>query len=122
MSKPTTIDAYIDAAPEEAKNMLRELREILRKVAPDATEAIKWGAPVFEEKRILFSFTAHKSHINFMPTRSTLDVFKDDLTEYTTGMDTIQFPYGKPLPKELIKKIAEYRRKDVLENGALWMG
>ncbi len=28
----------------------------------------------------------------------------------------------QPLPKELIRKIATYRYKDVTENGALWMG
>jgi uncharacterized protein YdhG (YjbR/CyaY superfamily) len=56
-----------------------------------------------------------------MPTRSSLEPFKDELAAYTTGKDTIQFPYDKPLPKALIKKIATYRVKDVRENGARWM-
>jgi uncharacterized protein YdhG (YjbR/CyaY superfamily) len=88
---------------------------------PNATETLKWGSPVFEEKRILFAYTAFKSHLNFMPTRSTLDFFKEELATYTTGKDTIQFPYYKPLPKALIRKIATYRAKDVKENDARWM-
>ena len=122
MMKPKTVDEYIDAAPQEAQPHLRELRTILRKVAPDATEGLKWGSPVFEEKRILFAYTAHKNHLNFMPTRSSLEPFTKELGEYITGKDTIQFPYDKPLPKALICKIAEFRARDVRENNALWMG
>jgi uncharacterized protein YdhG (YjbR/CyaY superfamily) len=120
-TKPTTVTEYINAAPKEAQTKLREIRSILKKVAPKATEAIKWGSPVFEEKRILFAFKAFKSHINFMPTASSLKPFKKELTNYTTGKDTIQFPYDKPLPKTLIRKIATFRTKDVKENNAKWM-
>jgi uncharacterized protein YdhG (YjbR/CyaY superfamily) len=119
--KPTTVDEYIQAAPKEAQDKLRELRDILKKVAPNATEAVKWGSPVLEEKRILFAYTAFKSHLNFMPTQSSLEPFKTELAEYKTGKDTIQFPYDKPLPKMLIRKIAAYRAKDVRENDARWM-
>lgn len=119
--KPTTVDEYISGFPKEAQEKLKELRAILRSVAPKATEDIKWGSPVFEEKRILFAFTAHKSHINFMPTRSSLEPFLDELKDYKTGKDTIQLPYDKPIPKALIKKIATYRAKDVRDNDALWM-
>jgi uncharacterized protein YdhG (YjbR/CyaY superfamily) len=98
-AKPKTITEYIESAPKEAQARLRELRAILKKVAPDATEAIKWGSPVFEDKRILFAFSAFKSHLNFMPTRSTISHFEKELENYTTGKDTIQFPYNKPLPK-----------------------
>ena len=119
--KPTSVEEYISVAPKEAQEKLYELRSILKKVVPNATETLKWGSPVFEEKRILFSYTAFKSHLNFMPTRSTLDLFKEELATYTTGKDTIQFPYYKPLPKALIRKIAAYRAKDVKENDARWM-
>jgi uncharacterized protein YdhG (YjbR/CyaY superfamily) len=120
-SKASTIEEYIKTAPKEAQAKLREIRAILKEVAPNATEAIKWGSPVFEEKRILFAFTAHKSHLNFMPTHSSMVPFQKELEKYTTGKDTIQFPYDKPLPKALIKKIAKYRWRDVMENDARWM-
>lgn len=119
--KPTTIAEYINAAPEQGQPLLRRIYAILKDVAPNATEAIKWGSPVFEEKRILFSFIAYKAHLNFMPTQSSLLPFAEELKEYKTGKDTIQFPYNKPLPEDLIRRIAEYRAKDVRENGALWM-
>ncbi len=121
MKKPATIDEYIYFAPREAREKLIEIRTILKKVAPKAKEVLKWGTPVFEEKRILFSYYAVKTHINFMPTHSSLEPFKKQLEPFKTGKDTIQFPYDKPLPVELIVKIAAFRAKDVRENNALWM-
>ncbi|HEY3370591.1 MAG TPA: DUF1801 domain-containing protein [Prolixibacteraceae bacterium] len=119
--KPTTVDEYIASAPKEAQEKLIELRSILKEVVPHANETIKWGNPVFEEKRILFAYPAYKTHLNFMPTQSSMIPFENELTEYVTGKDTIQFPYNKPLDKSLIQKIAAYRVKDVRENDARWM-
>lgn len=119
--KPTTVDEYIDVAPKEAQEKLRELRAILKEVVPVAVEKLKWGSPVFEEKRILFAYTAFKSHLNFFPTGPALEPFREELAKYKTGKESIQLPYDKPLPVELIRKIAEYRAKDVRENDARWM-
>ena len=119
--KYATVEEYINAAPKEAQEKLREIRELLKEVAPNAVESLKWGSPVFEEKRILFAYAAYKTHLNFMPTHSALSPFMEELTGYITGKDTIQFPYEKPLPKDLIVRIASYRAREVRENDALWM-
>lgn len=119
--KPTNIEEYINEAPPFAREKLRELRSLLKEAAPNATEMLKWGNPVFFEKRILFSFSAFKTHINFMPTGPSLKPFEKELSDYITGKDTIQIPYNKPLPGPLIRKIAEYRIKDVRDNDAKWM-
>jgi uncharacterized protein YdhG (YjbR/CyaY superfamily) len=121
MPKPTTVDEYIKVAPEEAQEKLREIRAILKKVAPKATEKLKWGSPVFEEGRILFSYSAHKTHLNFSPTGPAMEPFEAELAKFKTGKDTIQFLYDKPLPKGLIRKIAAFRAKQVRENDARWM-
>lgn len=120
-NKPTTVSQYIAAAPKEARAKLRELRSVLKKAAPKATEAMKWGNPIFEDGRILFAYAAYKGHINFMPTPAALKPFEKDLKEYKTGKGSFQLPYDKPIPKTLIRKIAVYRVKDVRDNDARWM-
>jgi uncharacterized protein YdhG (YjbR/CyaY superfamily) len=120
-TKPATVTEYIKAAPRAAQKRLREIRGILKKVAPHATETLKWGSPALEQKRILFAYTAFKSHLNFMPTHPAMKPFQNELAPYTTGKDTIQFPYSKPLPKALIRKIAAFRVKQVREKDARWM-
>ena len=120
-TKPTTVTQYIAAAPKEAQGKLREIRAILKKVVPKASETLKWGQPVFEEKRILFAYSAHKSHLSFTPTHPAMEPFKQELAAYKTGKDSIQFPYDKPLPKALIRKIAAYRVRQAREKDARWM-
>jgi uncharacterized protein YdhG (YjbR/CyaY superfamily) len=120
-AKPATVEEYLLAAPAQAQSHLREIRAILRDVAPEAKETLKWGQPVFEENRILFAYAAFKAHLNFMPTPSSLAPFADELAAYKTGKGTIQFPYDRPLPAELIRRIASYRARDVRENDARWM-
>lgn len=115
------IAEYIDSAPPQAQEYLRKLYALLKQVAPDATEAIKWGNPVFEAHRILFAFSAHKAHINFAPTPAALKPFRDELAKHKTGKGTLQIPYDKPFPAALVRKIARYRVKDVRENDAKWM-
>lgn len=119
--KPATVTEYIAAAPREAQQKLREIRAILGQVAPNATEALKWGSPVFEERRILFAFAAFKSHLNFVPTPSAMKPFRKELAKYTTGKGSIQFPYDRPLPKTLIRKIAAFRVEELNERDAKWM-
>jgi uncharacterized protein YdhG (YjbR/CyaY superfamily) len=123
MSRPRarTVTQYIADAPKPAQRHLRALRALLRKVAPKATEAIKWGHPVLEAERILFAFSAHKSHLNFMPTGSSLAPFEDELAAFKTGKDTVQLPYDRPLPAALIRRIAAHRVAQV-RKGAKWMG
>jgi len=119
--KPTTIAEYIASAPKPAQKKLREMYSLLKKAAPGSTEVIKWGMPMFEEKRILFAFAAFKAHLNLMPTPSAIKPFKKELAKYTTGKGSIQFPYDKPLPKALIRRIAVHRVKELREKDARWM-
>ena len=57
--RPTTIAEYIRAARGEGQPHLRRLYAILKSVAPQAEQVIKWGTPFFVEPRFLFAFSAH---------------------------------------------------------------
>ncbi|HEY5546840.1 MAG TPA: DUF1801 domain-containing protein [Gemmatimonadaceae bacterium] len=113
--RPTTIAEYIRAAPREGQPHLRRLYAILKSVAPEAEEAIKWGTPFFVEPRFLFAFSAHKAHLDFAPTETALKVFRKELEEHKTTKNYLQIPYSNPLPDDLICKIAEYRVRVVRE-------
>ena len=58
--RASTIPEYIQAAPREDQPHLQRLYAILKSVAPEAQEAIKWGNPFFIEPQFLFAFSAHK--------------------------------------------------------------
>jgi len=120
--RPTTIAEYIQAAPRESQPHLRRLYAILKSVAPQAEEAIKWGTPFFVEPRFLFAFSAHKAHCNFAPSPAALEAFRKELADHETTKNFLQIPYDRPVPEDLIRKIAEYRLRNVREreDDAFW--
>lgn len=119
---PTTIAAYIQAAPPEGRPHLRRLYAILKEVAPEAEEAIKWGTPFFVEPRFLFAFSAHKAHLNFAATEAGLAAFSKELEKHKTTKGMLQLPYAEDLPEDLIRSIAAYRVRVVREreDDAFW--
>ena len=114
------VDEYILQAPEIARNHLKQMRSILQSVAPEATELLKWGKPVFESGTILFAYSAHRSHLSFIPTGPSLSPFLGELSGYIVRKDSVQFPYSRPLPQDLIRRIAQFRKDEVLIRNAKW--
>jgi uncharacterized protein YdhG (YjbR/CyaY superfamily) len=114
-----SVDDYINSFPEDTKTLLETLRQIIKEVAPEATEAIKYGMPTFVLHGNLVYFAAWKKHIGFYPITAEMEASLDELAEYkTSGKGTIQFPIGKPLPLPLIRKIIAFRVAEHLANEA----
>lgn len=118
--KPENIEAYIEAAPEEAQEKLRQLHACIRAAAPGAEEGLKWNMPAYSYKRILVTFAVFKNHIGFYPTPSAVEAFAKSLTKYKTAKGSIQFPLNKPLPLLLITKITKFRVQESLMADAKW--
>ncbi len=113
--RPKTIAEYIRAAPRAGQPHLRRLYQILKGVAPEAEEAIKWGTPFFVEPRFLFAFSAHKAHLSFAPTAAALAAFQEELKQHETTKGTLKVPYNEPLPENLIRRLAEFCLHEVRE-------
>ena len=114
--RPATIAEYIQAAPAVGQAHLRRLYALLKAVAPEAQEAMKWGTPFFIEPRFLFAFSAHKAHLNFTPSSKGLEPFRQELQgRKTTSKGMLQIRYDEPLPEDLIRRIAEFRVRQMSE-------
>ncbi|ATP59156.1 hypothetical protein CPT03_05885 [Pedobacter ginsengisoli] len=107
--KPTTIDDYISAFPDEVQHVLQEFRKIVNDVAPDAEEKISYGIPTLFLNGNLVHFGGYKNHIGFYPGPGGITEFKDQLSGYELSKGTIKFPLNKPLPVEIISRITAYR-------------
>jgi uncharacterized protein YdhG (YjbR/CyaY superfamily) len=118
--RPITIAQYIAAAAPVAQPHLRKLHAILKSVAPDAQEAIKWGNPFFIDPRFVFAFSAHKAHCSFAPTAAALAAFSKELKNHDTTQNFLKLPYNKPLPEALIRKIAKYRLQHMGDGATFW--
>jgi len=103
------IDAYHAAFPLPVRKRLAQLRQAIRQAAPQATETISYGMPSFRQNKVLVYYAANKAHIGFYPTPGPIVLFKKELTPYQTSTGAIQFPFDKPLPLPLIKKLVKFR-------------
>jgi uncharacterized protein YdhG (YjbR/CyaY superfamily) len=119
-TRPKSITECINAAPQEARKKLREMRACIRASAPGAKESLKWGMPAFSYRRILVTFAAWKNHIGFYPTSSAMRAFAHDLSKFVTSRGSIQFPLNKPLPRALVRKITAFRVRESIEKDGKW--
>ena len=115
-TKPKSINEYIAGFPKDVQEILERIRMTIRKAAPDAEEAISYQMPSFTLKGYyLIYFAAYKSHIGLYPAPRGNEKFKEELSAYEGGKGTLRFPFDKPIPYGLIKRIVRFRIQENLE-------
>jgi uncharacterized protein YdhG (YjbR/CyaY superfamily) len=112
-----TIDEYLNLIDESQKMVLENLRQIIKRVVPKTQEIISYGMPAFKyQGYTLVYFAACKNHCGFYPgSAATIIKLSDELKGYKTTKGSIHFPYNKPLPKALIKKVVLLRIQENLD-------
>jgi uncharacterized protein YdhG (YjbR/CyaY superfamily) len=116
MGKPSSVEEYLAALPDDARVTLEKLRERIRAAAPMATEGFSYAIPAFKHHGPLVSYAAFKDHCSFFPmSPKVIEAHAADLKGYDIAKGTIRFPIGKPLPATLVKKLVKAR---IAENEA----
>lgn len=100
---------YLAAQESSVKPILKKMRSIIKKAAPDATEKISYGMPAFHLNGNLVYFAVWKNHIGFYATPTGNEAFKEELKKYHTAKGSIQFPLSEKLPEKLIAAIVKFR-------------
>ncbi|MCA9065321.1 MAG: DUF2200 family protein, partial [Planctomycetaceae bacterium] len=113
---PSSIDSYIAGFPEDVQIILERIRQIVKKAAPDAQEAIKYQIPTFVLGGNLVHFAAFQKHIGFYPAPSGMKHFEDELSAYPRGKGSVQFALDSAIPYRLIERIVRFR---VVENRSM---
>jgi uncharacterized protein YdhG (YjbR/CyaY superfamily) len=113
---PKDINAYIANVPENVREKLEQIRALIKKTAPNAEEMISYGIPAFKlhGKRLAY-FAAFKKHIGFYPPPPK--VLKKEVISYTGPKGNLQFPFDRPIPFHLIKKIVALKIKEISVSG-----
>lgn len=114
---PQTIDDYIASFPPPVRSSLEALRKLIREEAPGAVETLKYRMPTFVLGENLVHFAAFERHIGFYPTPSAITAFAKDLEEYFSAKGSVQFPLDRPLPMALIRRMVQFRVKEVRGKG-----
>lgn len=105
-----TVEDYINSFPEEIKNILQKIREIVLKNTPDAIESIAYKMPAYKtHKKPLVYFAAFKNHIGFYATPTGHEAFAEEMSKYKQGKGSVQFPLNQHIPYDLIERIILFR-------------
>lgn len=103
----TTVDDYIAALPAAAQPILREVRAAIHRGVPHGEERIRYGMPaVMLGARYAIHFAGWKKHVGIYPVAKLDGALEADVAPYRSEKDSLRFVYAKPIPYDLVQRVA----------------
>ena len=115
MDKANTISGYITSLQEDVGSRVTTVYSLIKRILPDATEAISYGIPAFMLNRsYVVYFAGYKEHVSLYPIPNASKELTESIGKYKKGKGTLQFPNKEPLPIELIEDcVKELLRENI---------
>jgi uncharacterized protein YdhG (YjbR/CyaY superfamily) len=119
MAKFETVDAYIASFPPDVRHTLEAVRAAIRAAASGTDESISYDIPTYklDGERVVY-FAGWKRHVSLYPIPAGDAALDSELTPYKAARGTLQFPLDKPMPLELIGRVATRRLEQAREASA----
>ncbi len=105
MQKVTSVEAYIASAPKAIQGKLKNIRQTIKKAAPQAEEKISYSMPYYGYQGRLVYFAYFKDHISFFAMPPIPPEYAKKLK--VTGKATIQFSLDEKIPLALIARLVK---------------
>jgi uncharacterized protein YdhG (YjbR/CyaY superfamily) len=107
--------AYLASLPPDVRTRMKQIRDIVRTIAPDAVEVFSYRIPGFRlDGKPLVWYAAFTHHISLYPmTASIRRAHAAALKGYRMSTGTVQFPLDKPLPAALVKRLVKARLAEI---------
>ena len=111
VSPAPDVDEFLAKLPHDVQTALQQLRETIRRAAPEAEERIGYGVPAFYyKKRPLVSYAAGKNHCAFyVQSPAVMEAHQSELAGYDTAKGTVRFQADAPLPATLVESLVTAR-------------
>jgi uncharacterized protein YdhG (YjbR/CyaY superfamily) len=114
MSPAKDVDAYLSAAPKRAQPKLKEVRQTLRTLLPEAEEKIWYGVPFYHQDGEVVGFAAYQNHVSLgVGAPDFPEILRQNLKKagYQTGKGTIQIRFDQNIPTPEIESILKAKLK-----------
>jgi uncharacterized protein YdhG (YjbR/CyaY superfamily) len=107
VASPTTIEDYISTFPPAVQDILTEVRQRIHRAVPGAGETISYRIPTITlAGRHLIYFAAWTHHLSVYPVPAADDQLAAELAAYRAAKGTLRFPLDRPIPYQLIERVA----------------
>jgi uncharacterized protein YdhG (YjbR/CyaY superfamily) len=111
-AKFTDVDHYIAAFPADVQSVLQQIRQTIHAAVPGTQEKISYDIPTLtrDGKRYVH-FAGWAKHVSLYPVPETEETeagyaLAAELEPYLAGKGTLKFPLNKPIPYDLIGRVA----------------
>lgn len=104
---PANIDEYIASFAPDVQPVLQSVREAIHAGVPGGDEKIRYGmAAVMLGGRYAIHFAGWKRHVGLYPIPEFEGELEAEVAPYRAAKDSVNFPYTKPVPYDLITRMA----------------
>ena len=113
------IDEYLACLEDPKRSTLRQLRQTILEVLPEAEQGISYQVPAFRvDGKVIAGFAAFKGHLSYLPhSGSVFPVLRDELANYKTSTGALRFPIDVSLPKSLVEQLIRVRLAQAFPEG-----
>ena len=102
-----TVDEYFASFPDDVRDVLEEARRRIHRAIPGAQETISYDMAYFTRHgKSILGLAGWKRHISIYPAPAGDEAFEREIAPYRSAKSTVKFPLNKPVPYELIERIA----------------
>jgi uncharacterized protein YdhG (YjbR/CyaY superfamily) len=115
----SAMDEYLDGLPQEQREALARVREVVKRVAPDAEEGESYGMPAFiDAGRPLLGFRAAKKHLSVFPfSPAAVEAVENRLQGFDLSKGTIRFTSDRPVPEDVLAALVQARKDEIATKG-----
>jgi uncharacterized protein YdhG (YjbR/CyaY superfamily) len=115
-SKLESHEQYLKSVQPSAQAILSRIQTIVESQVPAATRCISYNMPAYKLGRSFIYFAAFKKHIGiYPPVTSDIELIKE-LEPYLGEKGNLAFPLSKPVPYDLIGRVAAALAKQYAVN------
>jgi uncharacterized protein YdhG (YjbR/CyaY superfamily) len=111
----SSFDDYFTSIPDPEKAELERIRQLVRRIVPEAEEATSYGMPAFKyRKRPLLGFKASKNHLSVFPfSPEAIDAARGALAGFDVSKGTVRFTPEKPIPEAAVEQLLRHRMLEI---------
>ncbi|MEV6773658.1 DUF1801 domain-containing protein [Nocardia sp. NPDC051030] len=107
MAKVSTVDEYLAGLSPEVREVLRKMRAAIHDAVPDSTETISYDMPTVQVSgKPVVGYAGWRKHVSVYPIPAGDEAFLRAIEPYRAGKGTLKFPLDKPIPYDLIGRVA----------------
>ena len=106
MTRFATVEEYLQALPDEAREVMEGIRRSIRAVVPDVGERISYSMPTFTlDGRPLVHVAAWKKHVGLYPLPPLDGALAAEVEPFRGDKDAMQLRYDRPIPYDLVERV-----------------